>query len=325
MLLVADIGGTTTRLALVGDGGPRDLARRETRASATVADMGALLETFIAQGPGTVQACCLGVPGPVVAGRAEVTNLPWVLDARALSTRLGGRPVFLLNDLEALALGIPALAAKDTALLAPGRSGARGPIAIIAAGTGLGEAGLLWDGVRQVALASEGGHADFAPRNEREIALLRYCLRRAAHVSWERVVSGPGLVRVFEFLRDEEGQTVPAPLVAALAGSDPASAITAAALAGDTPIAGAALELFVALYGAEAGNLALKLRATGGVYLGGGIAPRILAKLEDGTFHAAFTAKGRFAGLLAGMPVHVILDPDVALYGAASHAAARRD
>ena len=180
----------------------------------------------------------------------------------------------------------------------------------------------MWDGARYVALASEGGHADFAPRNEREIALLRYCLQRMDHVSWERLVSGPGLVHIFEFLRDVERQTVPAPLAAKLDGKDDPAEITAAALAG-VPIAAAAVDLFVTLYGAEAGNLALKLRAIGGVYLGGGIAPRLLAKLADGGFLAAFAAKGRFRELLTGMPVRVIVDGDTALYGAARHALAR--
>lgn len=322
MLLVADIGGTSTRLALIGPGGPRDIARRETHASAAVADLAALLDTVVARAPAAVDACSLGVPGPVVEERAEVTNLPWVVDARALSARLGGRPVFLLNDLEALALGVPALDAAGTKLLAPGRPRASGTIAIIAAGTGLGEAGLVWDGARYVALASEGGHADFAPRNEREIALLRYCLERMDHVSWERLVSGPGLVHLFEFVRDVEEQTVPPGLAAKLDGKDDPAEITAAALAG-VPIAAAAVDLFVTLYGAEAGNLALKLRAIGGMYLGGGIAPRLLAKLADGNFLAAFTAKGRFRELLAGMPVRVIVDGDTALYGAARHALAR--
>jgi glucokinase len=179
----------------------------------------------------------------------------------------------------------------------------------------------VWDGRRRLAVASEGGHADFAARSEREIALLRHLLGRWDHVSWERVVSGPGIVHLFEFLRDVEGLAVPSALAAAMASGDPAAAITQAGLANEAPIASAALDLFTTLYGAEAGNLALKVKALGGVYVGGGIAPKILPKLRAGGFVAAFLAKGRFRELLESMPVRVILDPHTALYGAAQNAA----
>ena len=253
----------------------------------------------------------------------ETTNLPWLIDANALSAGLGGAPVFLLNDLEALAYGIPALREDACVVLNPGLADPAGTIAIVAAGTGLGEGGLLWDGRRHVAIPSEGGHADFAPRNAREIELLRHLLRRWEHVSYERIVSGPGIVNVFEFLRDVEGHDVPAGLAAALADADPAAAITEAALAGGPPIATATLDLFVDVYGAEAGNLALKVKSTGGLYVGGGIAPKILPKLRDGRFRDAFLAKGRFLELLSEITVRVILDENTALYGAALYAAAR--
>jgi glucokinase len=322
MLLCADIGGTHTKLALFHPDDPARIVALETLASRDVHDLGAAIADFLRRGSWAIEAACLGVAGPVAGTRVETTNLPWLIDAQALGARLGA-PVFLLNDLEALAYGIPVLREEGCAVLNAGRAVPSGTIAVIAAGTGLGEGGLVWDGRRHVAIASEGGHADFAPRTPREIELLRHLLGRWSHVSWERVVSGPGLVVLFEFLRDVERQEVPPALAAALRAGDPSAAIAEAALAGGPPIATAALDLFVDLYGAEAGNLALKLKATGGLWVGGGIAPKILPKLRDGRFREAFLAKGRFAGLLGEILVRVILDDHVALYGSAHHAAAR--
>jgi glucokinase len=321
MLLCGDIGGTHTTLALFRGGPDLALESRERFASRDAPDLASIVSVFLARAPRTIDAACFGIAGPVIGTRVETTNLPWVIEADALSTRVRGAPVFLLNDLEALAYGIPALRADGSVVLNPGVPDPTGTIAVIAAGTGLGEAGLLWDGHRHVAIASEGGHADFAPRTPREIELLRWLLRRWPHVSWERVVSGPGIVHLFEFLRDVERLDVPPPLAAALGAGDPAAAITEAALAGRTPIASATLDLFASLYGAEAGNLALKLKATGGVWVGGGIAPKILPKLRDGAFREAYVAKGRFADLLGTIPVRAIVDPDVALWGAARYAA----
>jgi glucokinase len=323
MLLCADIGGTKTKLALFRRDDPRDVVALETYASRDVGDLASTIAGFLGRQPGTVEAACLGVAGPVVGTRVETTNLPWLIDATRLSERLGGAPVFLLNDLEALAHGIPALREDAYVVLNPGRPVPTGTIGVIAAGTGLGEGGLVWDGRRYVALASEGGHADFAARTPRDIELLRYLLTRWPHVSWERVASGPGIVHLFEFLRDVERQDVPATLAAALGAGDPAAAITQAALAGGPPIATATLDWFVELYGAEAGNLALKLKSMGGLYVGGGIAPKILPKLREGGFREAFLAKGRFSGLLSEIPVRVILDEQTVLYGAARYAAAQ--
>jgi glucokinase len=323
MLLCGDIGGTKTTLAVFDRAEILEVVGLETYPSADVRDLGQLMADFQARERWSVEAACLGVAGPVVGTRVETTNLPWLIDAGALSARLGGAPVFLLNDLEALAYGVTVLPAKALVELNSGVPVPTGTIAIIAAGTGLGQAGLVWEGRRWLALASEGGHADFAPRSEREIELLRFLRTRYDHVSWERVVSGPGLVHVFEFLRDVEHMPVPPALAAAMAAEDPGAAISAAALGGGVPIASAALDLFVALYGAEAGNLALKLKSMGGVYVGGGIAPKIAPRLRDGTFLAAFLAKGRFSSLLGEMPVRVILDEHTALYGAARYAAER--
>ena len=323
MLLCADIGGTNTKLALFRPGAPPELVGVEKHASARVDDLGALFADFAARGSVSLDAACLGIAGPVVGDHVDTTNLPWHIDARALGARLGSVPVVLLNDLEALAYGIPSLGDAGVVTLQAVPGDATGTIAVIAAGTGLGEGVLVRDGRRRLALSSEGGHADFAPRTEREIALLRHLLQRWPHVSWERVVSGPGIVHIFEYLRDVERLDVPAALATAMAEGDPAAAITHAALARSTPIATATLDLFATFYGAEAGNLALKVKALGGVYVGGGIAPKVLEKLRDGTFMEAFRAKGRFRELLESIPVRVIVDPHTALYGAARFATDR--
>ncbi|HYR96908.1 MAG TPA: glucokinase [Candidatus Binatus sp.] len=325
MLLCADIGGTKTKLALFRRDRPLELVSLETYASRDVQDLGALIGEFLAREPWTIDAVCLGVAGPVTATQVETTNLPWLIDANELSAGLAGVPVFLLNDLEALAYGVPVLREDACVVLNPGLADPTGTVAVIAAGTGLGEGGLLWAGRRRLAIPSEGGHADFAPRTAREMALLRYLLSRWPHVSYERVLSGPGIVNVFEFLRDVEGLDVPPALAVALGAGDPAAALTEAALAGAAPIASATLDMFVDVYGAEAGNLALKLKSTGGLYVGGGIAPKILLKLRDGRFRNAFLAKGRFTELLSEITVRVILDEHAALYGAAEYAAAQLD
>jgi glucokinase len=322
MLLCGDIGGTKTTIALFARDAPRDPVRLTTYPSQEWAALDDIVAAFLGgQGP-PIEAACFGVAGPVRGKTVRITNLPWVIDADRLSTRVGGAPVRLINDLEALAWGVTCLPPDRTAVLNRGRAAPGGAMAVIAAGTGLGEAGLVWADDAYLPFASEGGHADFAPRSEREIALLRYLATRWDHVSWERVVSGPGVIHLFEYLRDVEHLAVPDALARTLAEDDLAPAITKAALAGTAPIAVETLGLFVSLYGAEAGNLALKLKATGGVWVGGGIAPKILPVLEDGRFRDAFLAKGRFRDFMADVPVRVVLDQQTPLYGAAC--AARR-
>jgi glucokinase len=317
MLLCGDIGGTKTTLALFAVDRLHEPLALATYASREAPGLDAIVAGFVARERPRLEAACFGIAGPVLDGRVETTNLPWVVESTALGAELGGVPVYLLNDLEALANGVGLVPETRLATLNAGVPGRTGNAAVIAAGTGLGEAGLAWDGERHVPFASEGGHADFAPRTEQEIALLRHLRQHLGHVSYERVLSGPGLVHIFDFLRDVEGHAEPP------ARGDGPAAITAAALAGHSPIAVAALDLFVSIYGAEAGNLALKLKATAGVYVGGGIAPKILPKLTDGAFRAAFLDKGRFASFLADVPVRVVLEEHVALWGAARHAAAR--
>lgn len=324
MLLCGDIGGTKTKLGFFRRDAPLTPFRVETFQNAGVGDFGAILTRYLGGDPPALDGACFGIAGPVANGRVETTNLPWVIDAALLSQTLGTE-VFLLNDLEALAYGVSVLGDDGSVVLNAGAAEAHGPRAIIAAGTGLGEAGLVWNEKRWLAVASEGGHTDFAPRNEREIALLRHLQGTYGHVSYERVLSGPGLANVFDYLRDVEQLAVPPALAEAIATGDPAAAIAAAALADEAVIASTALDMFVAIYGAEAGNWALKLKATGGIWVGGGIAPKILPKIEEGDFLAAFLDKGRFADFLGRVPVRVVVAKDTPLYGSACYADSRLD
>jgi glucokinase len=323
MILAGDVGGTTTRLGWFAvDGGrpvPRVVEKYPSRAHAGLVE---IVRQFVRDHPLPVEGAAFGIAGPVRAGRVETPNLPWVVLGADVARALGVATVDLLNDLEANTHGIAVLAPEDVHALNPGTAGAAGNLAVIAAGTGLGEAGAYWDGRRHHPFACEGGHGDFGPRDALEDELLAHLRARyGAHVSWERVVSGPGLVNVYEFLRDTGRGTEEPWLRTRLSLEDPAAVIAHAAQRGASPLCGAALARFVSLYGAEAGNLALKLMATGGVYLGGGIAPRILAGLEGGGFVAAFANKGRMRPLLEAIPVRVILNDQAALLGAARYAA----
>jgi glucokinase len=265
---------------------------------------------------------CFGVAGAVIDGKSRITNLPWQLDEQVLARAIGVPRVKLLNDLEAAAYGMLHLSSAELCVLNPGSGpGRRGHAAVIAAGTGLGEALLYWDGQRHHPMASEGGHADFAPRTDQEIELLRYLrVRSDGHVSFERVLSGPGFYSVYCFLRDSGHAPEPPWLAEKLQGRDPNPIITQVGLAGEDPLCVATLELFSTLYGAEAGNLALKCVATGGVFVGGGIAPKMLKVLQDGSFLRGFTDKGRFSGLMKSIEVSVALNPAAPLIGAAHYA-----
>jgi glucokinase len=318
MILAGDIGGTKTRLALFTTVGERlESLAEETFPSREHGGLDEIVRTFVSKQQVSVTHAGFGVAGPVKHGRCETTNLPWVVDARQLARQLGIASVVLINDLEANAYGVATLEAKDFVILSPGAPDAEGNAAIIAAGTGLGEAGFYWDGAQHHPFACEGGHGDFAPRNELELELLRYLLTRFTRVSYERVLSGPGLYNIYQFLRDTGRGKEPVWLAEELRQQDPAATISQAALTGRSALCVQALDLFVSLYGAEAGNLALKVMATGGLYVGGGIAPKIMQKLEDSTFVQAFIAKGRMRPLLEAMPVRVILNDKTALLGAA--------
>ena len=328
MILAGDIGGTKTRLALYraapsGAPGAATAAAEATYPSREHPSLEAIVTLFRRDHADPIAAASFGVAGPVRDGRCETTNRPWVIETTRLAALLGLSPemVGLLNDLEASAWGLGALGPDDLLTLAPGSPGARGNSAMIAAGTGLGEAGLFWDGRRHRPFATEGGHAEFAPRTALQDALAQWLRARYGRVSWERVVSGPGLVNLHAFLCDTRKAPPPAWLAEEMRDGDAAAAISGAALAGRDPLASEALDLFVALYGAEAGDLALKMMATGGVFVGGGIAPRIRARVEAGGFMAAFEAKGRMRTLMESMPVHLVLCERTALLGAARHAA----
>lgn len=326
-ILSGDIGGTNTRLAVLKqrpDGGFDTLRSRKV-ASRDFASLEGAIEDFFDSEGISIEDCPLagfGIAGPVVDGVCHGTNFPWVVDARAVRDRLGFRRVDLLNDLEALAHGLPALGDGDFAVLHEGEPRS-GNAAVIAAGTGLGEAGLFFDGEAYHPFATEGGHTDFGPRNDLELALLRHLHGRyGGRVSWERVVSGMGLVNLYEFLLEYRRLEPCAEVREALEdddpATDPAAAISKAAEAGTCAAADRALDLFVELYGAEAGNLALKMMSVSGMYLGGGIAPRILDRLRGPRFREAFCDKGRMRPLLEAMPIRVVLDSTrAALFGAA--------
>jgi glucokinase len=320
MILAGDIGGTSTRIALFDSGsGPGDLREVafERYGSRDHAGLSAILRSFIASHPERIEGACFGIAGPVRDGRVETPNLPWVIEADPLARQLGVAKVTLLNDLEANAWGVFTLSDVDVATLAAGLPAREGNAAIISAGTGLGEAGYHWIGGALQPFASEGGHADFAPHDDLTIELFRWLHKRHGHVSWERVVSGPGLVNVYMFLRDT-GRAAESPsLREELRSGDPAAAISKAGLQETSELAVGALDLFVALYGAEAGNLALKMKATQGVWVGGGIAPKILSRLRRPGFLEAFRDKGRFKAFMESIPVKVILNDKTALRGAA--------
>jgi len=331
MILAGDVGGTSTRLALFEPGALHlrsegSVGQRPIRVAGAVFSSASLrrvedaIDEFAPQ-HGLISAACFGVAGPVVRGLATLPNLPWAVDADALARHLSIPHVDLINDLEANAYGIAGLTGDD---LVPLNKAVKQPgmnAAILSVGTGLGEAGLFWDGTMHRAIASEGGHADFAPRTEVEIDLLHELLRTTPHVSYERVLSGEGLHRIFTFLRRRTGQPQPEWLVEAAHRNAAPAAISKAALEGTCEIAVEALRLFVSCLGAEAGNLALRMMATGGIYLGGGIAPKILPALRDGTFMSAFVDKGRMRALVETIPVWVIRNDQTALHGAARVAA----
>jgi glucokinase len=323
LILAGDIGGTKTHLALFSLQGEKLQAEiKKTFSSKQYPGLEPVVAEFLADQQASIGRACFGIAGPVVEGQVKTPNLPWVVNAAQITQTCKLSSVALLNDLEAAAYGIFTLESHELFTLNEGVSGRRGNKVLIAAGTGLGEATLYDDGRDYHPSASEGGHGDFAPTDETQIDLLRYLIKKFRHVSYERVVSGPGIANNYGFLRDTGRLEEPDWLKEEISASEDASAvISQEGLAGRTDICVKALNLFVSVYGAEAGNLALRGKATGGVYIGGGIAPKILAKLEDGTFMRAFLDKGRYRELLSGMPVRVILNDQAALQGAAFYAA----
>ncbi|KAF4515943.1 hypothetical protein B566_EDAN000180 [Ephemera danica] len=350
MILAGDIGGTKTNLALYDWPTERvEPVRLETFHSADYKSLEEILEEFLTppkppmrvddldgaasgeeeaavealpEEPLTLTAACFGVAGPVIENHSQTTNLPWVVDGAAIAKRFDILRVQLLNDLEATAYGILLLRPDELEVLNPGNPPKkRQALALIAAGTGLGEAILFWDGKSYRPMPSEGGHADFAPNNDYEIELLRYLRSQFLHVSYERILSGPGLNALYEYVRDTK-KNEPTWLAEKIKVGDPAAEIAEAGLKGQADIAKQTLDLFASIYGAEAGNLALKALSLDGVYVAGGMAPKLIKKLQDGTFMKAFTNKGRYKRLLGNIPVKVVMNQQTALLGAASVAAA---
>ncbi len=323
MILAGDIGGTHARVAWfsIQNGcavrGPLEIYPSHEHAS-----LESVVRSFLDQHREKPSAACFGVAGPVRDGRAQMANLNWIVDSASLARQIGCDTVMVINDLLANAWGIGGLGPGDFATLNVGAPDARGNLGVISAGTGLGEAGLYFDGSRHHPFPSEGGHSDFAPSNDLQSEMLGYLRREFGHVSVERVLSGSGLLHIYRFLRDSgRGEEPPALRREIETAEDPAIPVWRAATDGGCALAAAALEVFVSIYGAEAGNLALKLLACGGIYLGGGLAPRIIEHLGKPGFRSAFTGKGRMKEILAAIPVRVILNDEAALIGAARAAA----
>jgi glucokinase len=333
MILAGDIGGTSTRLALFDvAGGKLQPLVQQKYSSREHAGLDEIVLAFVAAQKNAItrpiQFAGFGIAGPVRNGKVQASNLPWLVDAAKLAAEVKIPRVHLLNDLEANAHGIAELGSNDFVTLNAGQDDHSGNAAIISAGTGLGEAGIYFDGKELHPFACEGGHSDFSPQDDLETDLVLYLRKRFVqsshdHVSWERVLSGPGLHNIYDFLRDTgRGRETPE-LAAALKAGDPSAVISKAGLEGSCEICAQALNLFVSFYGAEAGNLALKIMSTRSVYIGGGIAPKIISKLKEPTFMTAFLAKGRLRSVMQMMPVHVIMNDQTALLGSARFAAVK--
>ncbi|HVB49677.1 MAG TPA: glucokinase [Burkholderiales bacterium] len=320
MLIAGDIGGTKTLLALyTPERGPRAPVAQAAFHSARYERLEDVVKEFLAQSKARAAAACFDVAGPVVGGCAHLTNLPWLVEEQALCANLGLKSVTLLNDLQATAYAVPRLLPDELRTIQAGRPESQGALAVLAPGTGLGEAFLVWCKGEYLACSSEGGHADFAPANDLEVELLRSLRAREGHVSVEKVCSGTAFPAIYDALRDSDRARDSALLAERLAQAQDRTPLIVEAALGEAlanPLSALTLQTFVSILGAEAGNLALKVLATGGVYLGGGIPPRILASLADGRFVQAFVAKGRFEGMMKAIPVHVIM-AQAALLGAA--------
>ncbi len=324
MILAGDIGGTNARLAYFQpQNGHLQLVSERVFPSREHSELGEIVSQFLKESGTRPEAACFGIAGPVRNGRVETSNLPWVIEQSRLAKQIQLPSTLLINDLEASAWGIGALADSDLVPLNHVAGAAIGNQAVVAPGTGLGEAGLFWDGNKHNVFACEGGHTDFAPQSDLQIELLRFLKSRFGHVSYERILSGPGLVNVYEFLRESNPGKESAALAAALKSGDAAAEISKAAMAGNDGLASSALDLWIAVYGAEASNLALKIMATGGLFLAGGISPKILSKLQGPAFMQAFLEKGRMRPLVESMPVCVVTNDKAGLLGAARCASVR--
>src|SRR5713101_3661490 len=321
MILAGDIGGTRTRLAAFETEGTK-LQRviEKTYPSQEHGGLAEIVADFIKTEGIPVHTACFGVAGPVRRGRSKISNLPWTIDSRELAQQLRLNSVGLINDLEAYAYGVDAMESKDVVTLREGLEDAEGNRAVISARTGLGVAGLYWDGFRHHPFACEGGHTDFAPRNDLEVELFRYILKKYGHVSSERILSGPGIKNIYDFLRDTHKAEEPSWLKEQMEKAPDAPAlISQMAQANKAPICDQTMSVFVSAYGAKTGDYALNFMSTGGIFVCGIIAARNLAKMKDPIFIESFLSKGRMRGLLQDMPVKIVLNDDCGIMGAARY------
>jgi glucokinase len=317
MILAGDIGGTNTRLALFENGKVVVEKRYLSKAADSLEKIvGQFLETHQQK----IQRACFGIAGPIRDGACKTTNLPWMVEETTLSRELGIPAVHLLNDLEAKAYGTKVIDKKDLIVLQPGNPEAKGNQAIIAAGTGLGEAGLYWDGQDHHPFACEGGHVEFGPRDALEVDLLKYLMKKFGHVSYERVVSGPGIYLLYQFLTETGREKASAEVEEVIKSEDPPMVISEYATKHDDAACKKTLDLFLSLYGAAAGNLALKFLSLGGVFIAGAIARSMITQIQSGAFIGSFVSKGRFKELLESIPVYFITNRDNSLLGAAYYA-----
>lgn len=322
-VLAGDIGGTKTRLQIADCMAGRCRVVRAQRFDSGAHDgLSAIVREFLkGERSKSFKAACFGIAGPIretpQGQRVKVTNLPWEIHGRELKRHFNFPRLALINDFQAVGYGIAAMGKKDLVVLQKGKAVKQGPRAVIGAGTGLGQGLLVWNRDHYAPIATEGGHANFAPTNELQIELTRYLLKTAGRTSWELVLSGHGLARLYAFMKERGAAPESVALAQAMRGGDPAAAITRAALEQSDALANETLDLFVDIYGAQAGNLALTAGATGGVYIAGGIAPKIISKLTDGRFLRAFCGKGKMSPYVETIPVQVVTNPDVGLIGAA--------
>ncbi|HRW58695.1 MAG TPA: glucokinase [Chlamydiales bacterium] len=315
MILSGDVGGTKTHVALYKNNQSQTLFREKTYASNDYSSFAKVLEDFLKDVKEPIVGACFGIAGPIKNQRCQATNLPWVIDAKELSIQFSIPKVYLINDLEANAYGLSCLSPKEFYVLNEGRQNL-GNAALISAGTGLGEAGLFWDGSKHIPFACEGGHSDFAPQDDLQIDLFEFLQKKYGHVSYERVVSGMGIQNIYEFLAATKRIELNESLENEMKKSDPARIITEKAMKKEIEGCEKTLDIFMSIYGAEAGNAALKYLAVSGIYLGGGIAPKILSLLKEGIFMRSFIKKGRFASLMKDIPVKIVLNDKAALLGA---------
>ncbi len=320
IILAGDIGGTKTRIGFYRINRKRRYQTifEKIFQSRNYQGFDEIIQLSLEEGV-KIDIACFGVAAPIIGNKVRLTNLPWVIDIENLKRKLKVKKLSVINDLVANAYGLRMLKRNDLVVLNRGKA-REGNAAIISAGTGLGEAILFWDGKRYHPSPSEGGHVEFGPRNQLEIELLKYLLKSFDHVSYERILTGEGLFRIYQFLRDFKKKKDPPWLTKKMETEDPAMVISESARNRQSSLCTMALNIFSSIYGAEAGNLALKAMALGGIYIGGGIAPRILWKLREGMFMEAFKDKGRYSNMMEGIPVKVIVNEKAALLGAISHA-----